>query len=177
MVLHFQPGSTVLVKSGISMVSAANARENLHAEQPGFDFDGVRAKAQPNRGRPSSAGSGSRITNVDRKKIFYTAMYHMMCAPTLADDVNGQYRGLDKKVHTLAKGEHNYSTYSLWDTYRALHPIVHAVAARTRDSDGELPGAHGGGEQVRLPDLAACRTAKPIACPAIMGPVSWPKPA
>ena len=49
-------------------------------------------------------------------------MYHMMCAPTLADDANGQYRGLDKQVHTLKPGEHNYSTYSLWDTYRALHP-------------------------------------------------------
>jgi predicted alpha-1,2-mannosidase len=59
---------------------------------------------------------------MERKQTFYSAMYHMMCAPTLADDANGQYRGLDKKVHTLAKGEHNYSTYSLWDTFRALHP-------------------------------------------------------
>jgi predicted alpha-1,2-mannosidase len=121
MVVHFQPGSTVLVKSGISMVSIANARENLRAEQPDFNFDGVRAKA-----RQSWQTELSRIRiedqNTDRKKIFYTAMYHMMCAPTLADDVNGQYRGLDKKVHTLSPGEHNYSTYSLWDTYRALHP-------------------------------------------------------
>lgn len=118
---HFKPGSTVLVKSGISMVSIENARQNVLAEQPGFDFDEVRTKARHmwqtelNRVRIQDG-------NEDRKKTFYTAMYHMMCAPTLADDVNGQYRGLDKKVHTLSKGEHNYSTYSLWDTYRALHP-------------------------------------------------------
>jgi predicted alpha-1,2-mannosidase len=119
--LHFRPGSTVMVKSGISMVSSANARENLRTEQPGFDFDGVRSKAQQ---QWQAELSRVRIEdqNGERRKTFYSAMYHMMCAPTLADDVNGEYRGLDKKVHTLAKGERNYSTYSLWDTYRALHP-------------------------------------------------------
>ncbi len=121
MVLHFRPGTTVLVKTGISMVSTANARENLRAEQPGYDFDGVRAKAQK-MWQTELARVRIEDANLERRKTFYSAMYHMMCAPTLADDVNGQYRGLDKKVHTLAKGEHNYSTYSLWDTYRALHP-------------------------------------------------------
>ena len=121
MALHFQPGATVLVKSGISMVSTANARENLRAEQPGFNFDGVRAKAQ-RMWQTELARVRIEDPNLERKKTLYSAMYHMMCAPTLADDVNRQYRGLDKKVHTLAEGEHNYSTYSLWDTYRALHP-------------------------------------------------------
>ena len=121
MALHFRPGTTVLVKTGISMVSVANARENLRAEQTGFDFDGVRAKAQK-MWQTELARVRIEDANLERKKTFYSAMYHMMCAPTLADDVNGQYRGLDKKVHTLAKGGHNYSTYSLWDTYRALHP-------------------------------------------------------
>ena len=121
MAVHFRPGSTVMVKSGISMVSAANARENLLAEQPGFDFDGLRSKAQ-RMWQAELVRVQIKDPNLERKKTFYSAMYHMMCAPTLADDVNGQYRGLDKKVHTLANGEHNYSTYSLWDTYRALHP-------------------------------------------------------
>src|SRR4051794_14179489 len=121
MVLHFRPGTTVLVKTGISMVSSANARENLRAEQTGFDFDGVRSKAL-RMWETELARVRIEDANLERKKTFYSAMYHMMCAPTLADDVNGEYRGLDKKVHTLARGEHNYSTYSLWDTYRALHP-------------------------------------------------------
>ena len=118
---HFAPGSTVLVKSGISMVSSANALANLRAEQPGFDFEGTRSAA-----KRAWAKELTRIriedADEDRKRIFYTAMYHMMCAPTLADDANRQYRGLDKRIHTLKPGEHNYSTYSLWDTYRALHP-------------------------------------------------------
>jgi predicted alpha-1,2-mannosidase len=56
-------------------------------------------------------------------EIFYTGLYHTMLAPTLFDDVDGKYRGMDGKVHTLPAGEHNYSTFSLWDTYRALHPL------------------------------------------------------
>ncbi|UWZ86813.1 GH92 family glycosyl hydrolase [Occallatibacter riparius] len=118
---HFEPGSTVLVKSGISMVSASNALGNLRKEQPGFDFEAIRAAA-----RRMWQHELSRIRVEDpseeRKTIFYSSLYHMMCAPTLADDCNGQYRGLDKQIHQLAAGEHNYSTYSLWDTYRALHP-------------------------------------------------------
>ncbi|HEY4356159.1 MAG TPA: GH92 family glycosyl hydrolase [Acidobacteriaceae bacterium] len=120
-VLHFAPGSTVLVKSGISMVSSKNALANLRAEQMGFDFERVRSAAKR---MWQTELSRIRIEGGDeeQKKVFYTGLYHMMCAPTLADDCNGEYRGMDKNVHTLASGEHNYSTYSLWDTYRALHP-------------------------------------------------------
>jgi predicted alpha-1,2-mannosidase len=120
-VLHFPPGSTVMIKSGISMVSAANALDNLRAEQPGFDFEAVRGGAKQ-KWRAELARIRVEDENVERKTIFYSSLYHMMCAPTLADDVNGQYRGFDKQIHQLASGEHNYSTYSLWDTYRALHP-------------------------------------------------------
>lgn len=120
-VLHFPPGSTVMVRSGISMVSAENALKNLRAEQPDWDFKRTRAAAKQKWAKELGR---IRIEGSDRDQMvtFYSALYHMMCAPTLADDVNGEYRGLDKKVHQLAKGEHNYSTYSLWDTYRALHP-------------------------------------------------------
>jgi predicted alpha-1,2-mannosidase len=120
-VLHFESGTTVMFKSGISMVSAGNAMLNLKKEQPGFDFDETRVAA-----RDMWQKELSRIhvedASEERKTIFYSSLYHMMCAPTLADDCNGEYRGLDKKVHRLGAGEHNYSTYSLWDTYRALHP-------------------------------------------------------
>ena len=110
-----------MVKSGISMVSSANALVNLHSEQPGFDFDATRAAAHQ-----AWATELARIhvedADAEHKKIFYSAMYHMMCAPTVADDRNGEYRGLDQQVHLLPAKDHNYSTYSLWDTYRALHP-------------------------------------------------------
>ena len=103
------------------MVSPENALANLKAEQPNFDFARTRQNARASWNRELS-----RITldstDTERKTIFYTSLYHMMCAPTLADDANGQYRGMDQQVHTLAPGERNYSTYSLWDTFRALHP-------------------------------------------------------
>jgi predicted alpha-1,2-mannosidase len=120
-VFHFEPGATVLVRSGISMVSVLNAQGNLRAEQPGIDFEGTRATAR-NKWQTELSRIQIQDPSAERKAIFYSSLYHMMCAPTLADDSNGQYRGLDKQVHQLAAGEHNYSTYSLWDTYRALHP-------------------------------------------------------
>lgn len=121
--LHFDSAATteVLVKVGLSMVSAENALANLHAEQPGWTFDATRARAK-HLWQQELARIAIDTDDVQRKTIFYTALYHMMCAPTLADDSNGQYRGMDQQVHTLAAGERNYSTYSLWDTYRALHP-------------------------------------------------------
>ncbi len=121
-VLHFDTANPeLLAKVGISMVSAENALANLKAEQPGWDFEKTRGNARRAWQRELEK-IAIDSDDVQRKTIFYTSMYHMMCAPTLADDANGQYRGMDQKVHTLAKGEHNYSTYSLWDTYRALHP-------------------------------------------------------
>ncbi|MGI4981011.1 MAG: GH92 family glycosyl hydrolase [Janthinobacterium lividum] len=120
-VMHFPAGSTVLVKTGISIISTDQAKLNLQAEQPGWDFAGVRAKAK-SRWQTELERIHVETASREHKRVFYTAMYHMMCAPTLNDDVNGQYRGLDKKVHTLGPNDHNYSTYSLWDTYRALHP-------------------------------------------------------
>jgi predicted alpha-1,2-mannosidase len=120
--MHFPPGTKIVVKTGISMVSSENALANLKAEMPDWNFDGTRDRA---RGDWQRELSRIRIKTDDlaRKRIFYTNMYHMMCAPTLADDVNGEYRGMDRKVHKLpAPADHNYSTFSLWDTFRALHP-------------------------------------------------------
>jgi predicted alpha-1,2-mannosidase len=78
----------------------------------------------------------------------------MMVAPTLFDDVDGRYRGMDGKVHTLAKGVHNYSTFSLWDTYRALHPMYTLIL-------GE-----------RIPDLVNCLIRMAEQSPA--GVPVWP---
>ena len=122
--VHLQTteGEVILVKTGISGVSAESAQKNLEAEIPDWDFDKVRRAAHA---AWSKNLSRIRITtsNARHKKIFYTGLYHMMVAPTLFDDVDGQYRGMDGKIHHLPPGHHNYSTFSLWDTFRAAHPL------------------------------------------------------
>jgi predicted alpha-1,2-mannosidase len=123
-VVHFKTRAkeVVQVKTGISGVSVEGATANLKAEAPGWDFDGARAAAKL---RWRKELGRVKVSSGDAKylEIFYTGLYHMMLAPTLFDDVDGRYRGMDGKVHTLAQGTHNYSTFSLWDTYRALHPM------------------------------------------------------
>jgi predicted alpha-1,2-mannosidase len=122
--VHFKTGDgeVILVKTGLSGVSGEAAQTNLEAEIPGWDFDKVRRDAHT---AWSKNLSRIKITtsNARHRRIFYTGLYHMMVAPTLFDDVDGQYRGMDGKVHRLPAGLHNYSTFSLWDTYRAAHPM------------------------------------------------------
>lgn len=116
----------LLIKVGISAVSAENAMRNLDAEIPHWDFDGVRHAAADAWERELSRVHVQTRSDADRR-TFYTALYHCLLAPTLFDDVDRRYRGMDLKVHQLAEGQHNYSTYSLWDTYRALHPLLTLV--------------------------------------------------
>jgi predicted alpha-1,2-mannosidase len=122
-VLHFKThaNEVILIKTGISGVSAEAAARNLQAELPGWDFDAVRRQA---RERWSQQIGKVRVQtpNIAHKRIFYTALYHLSLGPTLFDDVDGSYRGMDNAVHTLAPGQRNYTTFSLWDTYRAAHP-------------------------------------------------------
>ncbi|MES2394080.1 MAG: GH92 family glycosyl hydrolase [Acidobacteriota bacterium] len=112
----------VYVKTGISGVSVEGAAANVKAEAPGWDFEAKREAAHT-AWREALGRVSVRSENQKYLEIFYTGLYHMMVAPTLFDDADGKYRGMDGKVHTLAAGEHNYSTFSLWDTYRALHPF------------------------------------------------------
>lgn len=123
--LHLRdPASApLLVKVGISAVDIDGAMHNLDSEIPDWDFDGVRAAAHRvwnhHLGRIRMQSSAPTV-----QTIFYSSLYHTMLAPTLFSDVDGRYRGMDMDVHTLPKGQHNYSTYSLWDTYRAEHPLL-----------------------------------------------------
>lgn len=123
-VLHFDAadGEAVHVKTGLSAVNIAGAQRNLEAEMPGWNFDEVQRAA---RARWNEELSRVQVETLDetQRTIFYTALYHTMIAPTLFDDVDGRYRGMDGKVHQLPEGRHNYSTFSLWDTYRATHPL------------------------------------------------------
>ena len=125
-------GGPVLVKMAISPVSEDNAIANLEAEAPAWDFDGARAAAKEQWATALAAvdAQGSKA----QRTQFYTALYHSFLGPTLFMDVDGRYRGPDNAVHT-AKGWTNYSTFSLWDTYRALHPLLTLVQPPQHTND------------------------------------------
>jgi len=112
----------LLVRVGISGVDVEGAIRNLRAELPGWDFDGTHAAARRAWQEELSRAVISGGDEADRQ-IFYTALYHTLLAPTLFSDFDGRYRGMDTAIHRLPDGEANFSTYSLWDTYRALSPL------------------------------------------------------
>ncbi|MGY3039115.1 putative alpha-1,2-mannosidase [Rhodanobacter sp. TND4EL1] len=122
--LHIKDASSapLLVKVGISGVDIEGALRNLDQEMPGWDFDQV-SEAANDAWNKELARIAIDAPSDDMRRIFYTSLYHTMMAPTLFSDVDGRYRGMDLAVHQLPSGAHNYSTYSLWDTYRALHPL------------------------------------------------------
>jgi predicted alpha-1,2-mannosidase len=117
-----EQGGSLQVKVGISAVSESNALLNLRTEMPGWNFEdiasGARRKWNTELGRVQ-ASFNSRKEQV----AFYTALYHTMIAPQLFCDVNGDYRGSDGQIHKAA-GFRNYTTWSLWDTYRSFHPLA-----------------------------------------------------
>ncbi|BDD03386.1 GH92 family glycosyl hydrolase [Aureibacter tunicatorum] len=119
-------GESVLVKVGISAVSVDNARENLNTEISHWDFEKVVAESDEVwNGRLSAIEVEGN--NEDDKEIFYTSMYHAMIVPNLFMDVNHEYRGMDGDIHT-AEGFTYYTLFSLWDTFRATHPLYSIVA-------------------------------------------------
>ena len=113
----------LLVKVALSPVDVEGAEKNMEAELPGWDFDQVRAESADIWNK---ALNKIQIETNDPvvKKNFYTALYHTMIAPFAYQDVDGRYLGMDKKVHTAAAGYTNYTAFSLWDTFRALHPLM-----------------------------------------------------
>lgn len=119
------------IKFAISPVSQTNALENLEQETGRLSFDQIKAKAQENWNKELNKiiikGSDTQKTN------FYTAMYHTFINPTIYMDVNGEYKGLDQNTHK-AENFTNYTTFSLWDTYRALHPFFNIIQPK-RNND------------------------------------------
>ncbi|WP_217707047.1 GH92 family glycosyl hydrolase [Pedobacter ghigonis] len=115
-----QEGEKVKIKFALSPVSQENALQNMRAEISGWDFEKVKAQAQANWNK--ELNKVQVTTSNDNKINFYTALYHAYINPTTYTDVNGEYKGLDQGVHK-ADGFTNYTTFSLWDTYRALHPF------------------------------------------------------
>ncbi|HLP18760.1 MAG TPA: GH92 family glycosyl hydrolase, partial [Chitinophagales bacterium] len=124
-------GEVIYARVGISAVSKEGARKNLESEQPGFDFENTKRNAE--------AAWNKELSKIEveadneHKRTFYTALYHSMIAPNTYQDVDGKYRGRDFKVHET-NGFTYHTVFSLWDTYRALHPLL-TIIDRKRTSD------------------------------------------
>ena len=116
----------VLVKVALSPVSIEGAKANMAAELPGWDFEAVKADARKAWNEELGRVAVS-CDDPDTRTVFYTALYHTMVAPSVYNDVDGQYRGSDDVVR---KGNfQNYTTFSLWDTYRAQMPLMTLIHA------------------------------------------------
>lgn len=141
------PGEEIIVKVGISNVDESGAENNISAEMPDWNIDKVAADAAA-----AWEKNLSRIKidcdDKDEKTVFYTAFYHNMISPNLISDADGRYRGWDGEVHK--SNQEFYTNYSLWDTYRAVHPFlglmfpemnekfIHSMLQRYKEI-GELP--------------------------------------
>ena len=121
----------IKIKLALSSVSQDNALQNMQEEIKDWDFEKVKTNAQ---NLWNNELNKIQIDASDATKVnFYTAMYHTFINPTVYTDTNGQYKGLDQNTH-VANGFTNYSTFSLWDTYRALHPFFNIIQP-TRNND------------------------------------------
>lgn len=133
--MHFdfntEEGEKIKIKFAISSVSQENALKNMQDEITDWDFEKVKTNAQKTWN--SELNKINITASEDTKVNFYTAMYHTFINPTVYNDYDGQYKGLDQDIHT-AKNFTNFTTFSLWDTYRALHPFFNIIQP-TRNND------------------------------------------
>lgn len=117
-----EEGETVEAQIGVSFVSMENARENLDAEQPGFDFEKVRTDAR-NAWNDALSKVVVEGGSDDEKTVFYSALYHVLIHPNILQDVNGEYPAMESSDILTAKGN-RYTVFSLWDTYRNVHQLL-----------------------------------------------------
>ncbi len=160
------PGETVLAKVALSPTNEMNARLNMAYELPGWDFEATRQQAE--EAWEEELGRIKATFRTEREaRIFYTGLYHFLVAPSLWNDITGDYMGSDGRVRHGADFV-NYTTFSLWDTYRAAHPLSTLILrdrltdyAQTMikmwEQDGELPVWH----------LMSNQTYCMVGCPGI----------
>ncbi len=147
----------ILLKIALSAVSMEGARRNLEAEIPGWDFrETVRRAGQ------AWERALSRIVveggTEEQRTVFYTSLYHALICPNLFTDVDGRYRGMDMNIHK-AEGYTHYTVFSLWDTYRALHPLFTIIEReRTADLIKTLINNYRQGGRLPVWELAANET-------------------
>ncbi len=122
----------LLVKVAISPVSTANALENMQIEVPHWDFEQVKSEAEA-KWHAELSKIAVKGNNPDKLSIFYTALYHSVISPTIFQDQNGEFTGPNREINT-AKDFEFYTLFSLWDTFRALHPL-YTITQRERLPD------------------------------------------
>ncbi|GGK11306.1 sugar hydrolase [Yeosuana aromativorans] len=122
----------IQIKMALSSVSSAGALKNLQTEIPGWNFEKTKSKTKEKWNKELSKIEIKTIAESD-KTTFYTALYHTMLSPIIYEDVDGQYRGLDQNIH-VSDDFTNYTVFSLWDTYRALHPLFNIIQPK-RNND------------------------------------------
>ena len=116
----------ILVKVGVSAVDVEGARKNVEAEIPEWDFEKVRTDAH-NEWNKYLSKIDIKTADAKNKEIFYTALYHTAISPNLFTDVDGRYLGMDLEVHQGNVDKPVYTIISLWDTFRALHPLLSII--------------------------------------------------
>ena len=117
-----EEGEELIMKMALSNVSMAGAAKNMETEVPHWNFDQVRQETET-MWQDELRKIDVEMMNESDMVTFYTAMYHACLTPIIYEDVDGSYRGLDQNLHQ-SDGYINYSIFSLWDTYRALHPLL-----------------------------------------------------
>jgi predicted alpha-1,2-mannosidase len=162
-----EKGEQILLKVALSPVSIEGARKNLEAELDHWDFDKVRQDAKSVWNKELSkievnGGTDAQLTN------FYTALYHTMIAPNIFQDADGSYPGLDKKIHNvneenpksqIPNPKSNYTVFSLWDTFRATHPLYTIIdEKRTADFINTFIRQYEQGGKLPVWELAANET-------------------
>lgn len=128
-----EENETICVKVGVSYVSISNARKNLEAEQPGFDFENTKLAAEQAWNLELSKIQVEGGNSEDKEK-FYTALYHTLIHPSVANDVTGEYNTMGDNSIAQTNGYNRYTVFSLWDTYRNVHPFLSLVYPK-RQSD------------------------------------------
>lgn len=149
-------GEQILVKVGISAVSVESARKNLEAEIPHWNFE--QTKKQAEEAWNHELSKIEIEADEDTKHIFYTALYHSCIAPNIFSDVDGSYRATDLNVYKDIDFD-NYTVFSLWDTYRATHPLFTIIdQKRTNDFIKTFINQYEKGGQLPVWELAGTYT-------------------
>ncbi|MDR2811122.1 MAG: GH92 family glycosyl hydrolase [Tannerellaceae bacterium] len=119
---HTDAGEKIKVKTGISFVDNDGAKKNVEQEIPGWDFNAIRKNAEKKWSEELLKIQVKSDDN-EKKTIFYTALYHSLLEPTVSSDTDGRYRTMENQI-AQAEDYTNYTVYSLWDTFRALNPLL-----------------------------------------------------
>ena len=121
----FSDGKPLEIQVALSPVDCLGAMKNLEAETSGKSFDDIRRLTQQKWEK--ELGCIQMDGDEDTKAVFYTALYHTMINPSVYQDVDGRYRGIDHNIHQAEKGRTNYTVFSVWDTFRAEHPLMNLL--------------------------------------------------